>query len=175
MVSRPGLGTTAFVIFAALSALLAFFSSAVLVPVAVQAWGHALTLFLLWTGWTLGGVCAYTLGRVFGRAVVGSFVSLQTLDHFEHRVSARTPFTVALLFQLAVPSEIPGYVLGLGRYSFAKYLMVVGLGELPFALGTVYIGHSFLERRTLVLLAVGAAGVLLSAWALYTLQRKLSA
>ena len=37
-------------------------------------------------------------------------------------ISAKATFPLVLLFQLAVPSEIPGYVLGALRYHFGKYL-----------------------------------------------------
>jgi len=45
---------------AALSAMAAFVSVAVLVPVAVFVWGEVATIVLLWLGWILGGVLAYT-------------------------------------------------------------------------------------------------------------------
>ena len=55
---HPGPGMAVFVVLAALSTLVAFFSSALLVPVAVYAWGPAVCVVLLWSGWLLGGVAA---------------------------------------------------------------------------------------------------------------------
>ena len=52
-----------------------------------------------------------------------------------------------LLFQLAVPSEIPGYLLGTLGYRFSRYLVVVSVGEVPYALGTVLLGESFVSRE----------------------------
>jgi peptide/nickel transport system permease protein len=52
---HPYLGAIVFVLLAALSAVLAFFSSALLVPPAVFTWGNTVTLVLLWLGWLLGG------------------------------------------------------------------------------------------------------------------------
>jgi hypothetical protein len=54
---HPYLGAAVFVLLAAMSAILAFFSSALLLPPAVYAWGNAVTFGLLWLGWQLGGVC----------------------------------------------------------------------------------------------------------------------
>ncbi len=75
-------------------------------------------------------------------------------------------FRHVLLFQLAVPSEIPGYVLGLAGCRLRTYAAAIALGELPFAIGAVYLGESFLQRNYLLLLAIGVASVALS-WAMF--------
>jgi uncharacterized membrane protein YdjX (TVP38/TMEM64 family) len=100
-------------VFSALSAMIAFFSTAVITPIAVETWGAGASIALLWTGWMLGGVCAYGIGRSLGRPVVRALTSHDALDRFENRISSRAPFGLVLLFQLAMPSEVPGYVLGI--------------------------------------------------------------
>ena len=50
LAANPLLGAALFVLFAALSGVLAFFSSAVLVPVAVYTWGLPRSAALLWLG-----------------------------------------------------------------------------------------------------------------------------
>jgi uncharacterized membrane protein YdjX (TVP38/TMEM64 family) len=75
-------------------------------------------------------------------------------------------FRRVLLFQLAVPSEIPGYVLGLSGCRLRTFIAATALGELPFAIGAVYLGESFLQRNYFLLLAIGMAGVALS-WAAF--------
>jgi len=171
---HPVLGATLFIVFSALSAMVAFFSTAVITPVAVETWGTGPSIALLWIGWMLGGVCAYGIGRWLGRPVVRALTSPDALDRFENRISSRAPFGLVLLFQLAMPSEVPGYVLGVARYRFAKYLLILGMVELPFAIGTVQLGASFVEQRGWVLVAVGGAGIVLTTWAIYTLQKRLS-
>jgi uncharacterized membrane protein YdjX (TVP38/TMEM64 family) len=173
--AHPNWGVSLFILFSALSAMIAFFSTAVITPVAVRTWGEPLSIVFLWVGWMLGGMCAYTVGRTLGRPVVRALTSTNALDKFENRISTHAPFSLVLLFQLAMPSEVPGYVLGLARYHFFKYLVILGMVELPFAIGTVYLGASFLERRTMMLLAIGAVGVAFTTWAIYTLQKRLSA
>ncbi len=173
--AQPTLGATLFVVFSALSAMIAFFSTAVITPVAVRTWGEPMSIALLWTGWMLGGMCAYGVGRTLGRSVARALTSDDAVDRFEHRISSRAPFGLVLLFQLAMPSEVPGYVLGVARYSFFKYIVILGMVELPFAIGTVLLGASFLNRQTLMLLAIGGAGIALSSWAIYTLQKRMSA
>lgn len=169
---RPMLGATIFVLFSALAAMLAFVSSAVIVPVGVYVWGKTTSMLLLWAGWILGGVCAYSISRYLGRPVVKALRAGPALARYENRISHRTPFGLVLLFQLAVPSEVPGYLFGLVRYTFWKYLAALALAELPYAVATIYLGASFIERRTYVLVGVGVAVAAFSGWALYTLHRR---
>jgi uncharacterized membrane protein YdjX (TVP38/TMEM64 family) len=171
--AHPVLGMSGFVILAAASAVVAFFSSAVLVPVAVEAWGNAMSLVLLWSGWWLGGMCAYGIGRSLGRSIASRLVSPEALEHFETRITSRAPFGLIVLFQLALPSEVPGQVLGIARYSFGKYLIALGIAELPYAVGTIYLGESLLERRIVVLVALGLAGAALVAGSLYALRQRM--
>jgi uncharacterized membrane protein YdjX (TVP38/TMEM64 family) len=171
--NHPFWGASLFVVLSALSAMLAFVSTAVLVPVAVHAWGKALCVFLLWFGWLLGGACAYGIARFWGRPAIRRLTSSRTLARYEQRLTQHAPFGLVLLFQLAVPSEVPGYVLGLARYGLHRYLAALALAELPYAVGTVYLGASFLERQLFVLIGVGVFGILFSAWALHTLRKRL--
>ena len=171
--AHPFWGALLFVVLSALSAMLAFFSSVVLVPVVVHTWGEGVCVALLWLGWILGGLCAYGLAWRWGRPLVRRLTSERALARYEERISRRTPLGVVFLFQLSVPSEIPGYVLGLARFGVARYLLVLALAELPYAVGTVYLGESLLARRTLPFLLVGLLGIGLGAGALYALHRRL--
>ncbi len=155
-------GVVVFILLSALSAMLAFFSTAIVVPIAVGAWGKALTVLLLWIGWLIGGTFSYLIGRYFGRRVVRWFIDDQKLRPYEARLSGMVAFRHVLLFQFALPSEIPGYVLGLLAYPFRTYVAALAVAELPFAVGAVYLGESFLQRNTVLMIALGVAGVLLT-------------
>ena len=170
---HPTAGVIVFVLLAALSAMLAFFSSAVLVAPAVFAWGPVLTALLLWLGWILGGVTAYTLARMLGRPVVQRLASATLLARLEQRLTQRTPFGVVLLIQLAFPSELPGYVLGLVRYPPGAYLAVLAIAELLYAIGTVLLGEGFVDRRIGLLLALGAAALVSAVTLSLVLRRRL--
>jgi uncharacterized membrane protein YdjX (TVP38/TMEM64 family) len=173
MRSHPVAGAIVFVAISALSAMLAFFSSAVLVPVAVQVWGLAGTTALLWLGWIVGGITAYGLARTAGRPLVRRVVKAEVLARYEHRVTTRAPLGLVILLQLGLPSEIPGYLLGLVRYPAWRYLVAVSVAELPWALVTVLLGTTLMSRRTPVLLAVGAGAAVLSGIALLALRARL--
>jgi len=168
------LGVVVFVVFAALSAMLAFVSSAVIVPVGVYVWGKAASLLLLWVGWILGGVTAYTLSRYFGRAVVQVLLPRSLIERYENLIPRRAPFGFVLLLQLALPSEVPGYLLGLMRYHFWRYIAALALAELPYAVATIYLGAGFIERRTYLLIGVGIAVAVFGGVALHALHRQIA-
>lgn len=172
--SRPVLGGLAFVLLSALSAMVAFFSTALLVPVALDAWGPLLTGALLWTGWTIGAAGAYALGRYLGRPVVRRLASADVLARYERWVSARAPFGLVVLFLLALQSEVPGYALGMARYSPARYLLAAALVEVPFTLLTLIIGAGLVQRRLGLLVGAGAAILLLSGGAFLAFRRRSS-
>lgn len=155
-------GMLLFVVLSALSAMVAFFSSAVLVPIGVYAWGAATTCLLLWLGWLLGGAAAYSAGRYLGGKVVVWLIHEDQMRRYEKRVSARAPFAAILLFQMALPSEVPGYVVGVLRYPFLRYLAALALAELPFAAGAVYLGESFIRGDYAGLVGFGLAMIALS-------------
>lgn len=157
----PVLGMVVFVLLAMISAMVAFFSSAIVAPVAIYAWGKAGTFALLWLGWLLGGILSFCIGRYLGRAVVSAFVDEDKISGWAHELGTRARFAHILLFQAAIPSEIPGYVLGILRYRFALYLAALAITELPYALATVYLGESFLERKSAIFVVLGIAVIIL--------------
>ena len=170
---HPVLGKAVFMIWSAASAMLAFVSSAVIVPVAVYAWGARTTVVLLWLSWLVGGVTTYTIGRTVGRRVATWLVPRERLDYYSERISSAAGFLTILLFQLGLPSEVPGYVLGAARYRFAIYLAALSLAELPFAIGAVYLSEGFIKRDYAMLVGVGLAGLAFSAAAFRLFHHRL--
>jgi uncharacterized membrane protein YdjX (TVP38/TMEM64 family) len=169
----PRLGIAVFVVASILSAMLAFFSTALVVPVAIYAWGEGTTLALLWLSWFIGGCFSYAIGRTLGRRIAGWLIGAKTIEYYGSRLSAHAGFLTILLAQLALPSEVPGYVLGTLRYRFVVYLAALAIGELPYALGTVYLGESFLQREYGLLIAIGLTGIALSVLAFVHLHRRI--
>ena len=168
---RSAWGMALFVLLAALSAMLAFVSSAVLVPAAVYVWGPAVCFALLWTGWFLGGLAGYAIGRYLGRPAVERLVRRETLARYEGWAQSGKSLALILTIQLAVPSDLASYVFGLMRWRFSAFVLALALAEVPYALGAVYLGASFLEGRAIPLLALGIGGALLSLWAIHRLRR----
>ncbi len=172
VVRHPTLGVLAFVAFSALSAMLAFVSTAVLVPIGIGVWGDVGTMALLWSGWLIGGAAAYAIGRFLGRGIVRLLLPKERLQRYEGVITHRIQWPAVLLFQLAVPSEVPGYMLGIVRYPFGLYLLALGIAELPFAAGAVYLGKGFLARNWAMMIGFGAAGILLMIGAVAAWHRR---
>jgi uncharacterized membrane protein YdjX (TVP38/TMEM64 family) len=172
--ARPRLAAALVVLFTGVAAMLAFVSSWLVIPFAVHTWGTSSALLLVWAGWLLGGAASYVIGRFLGAPVVRWLGFSRLLARYEERVSHRTPFTLALLFQLALPSELRGYLFGLGRYPFGRYMLSLALAELPFGIASVYLGAGIVQRRATLVLAMGLALVLMSASSLYLMHRRLT-
>ncbi len=170
---HPYLGAVVFVLLAAVSAILAFFSSALLLPAAVYAWGNTVTLVLLWLGWLLGGMCTYALGRGLRRPQGKAPRTSKRLDFYLQRVQGEVTFALVLLLHLAMPSEIPGYVCGYLGVRRRIYVSALALAELPFAVGAVMLGEGVVNRQIGWLVGFGLIGAALSLCALWMLHRRL--
>ena len=174
MNSHPLLGALVFLLFSAFSAMIAFASSAVLVPSAIAAWGHVITFFLLWSGWMAGAAAAWGIGRL-AHPLLNRLGYEEELDSYQKWVGKRMPFWGVLLFCIAVPSEIPGYVFGSVRYCFVRFFAAMGIAEAIYAVGIIVVGENLLTDKPLPLLLAIAAIVLVAAgggWLLKRMKRK---
>ncbi len=170
---RSCLGALVFVLLAAVSAILAFFSSALLLPVAVFTWGTTVTLGLLWLGWLLGGVATYALGRGLRGPRGKAPGTSGQLDFYLQRVPGNATFALVLLLYLALPSEIPGYICGYLSVRLRTYFAALALAELPYAVGAVLLANGAVNRQIGSLLAFGVIGAALSLSALWMLHKRL--
>jgi uncharacterized membrane protein YdjX (TVP38/TMEM64 family) len=161
---HPVIGVAVFFVFSALSAMLAFASSVVLVPAASLAWGNAVTFFLLWGGWLAGAAAAFGIGRL-AHPLLSHTGYEDKLEKYQQYVSQRMKFWAVVLFCVAIPSEIPGYLFGSMRYPFPKFLLAIAIAEAGYALGAVVAGESLLVNRPLPFMAVVALLALVAALA----------
>ena len=173
IIHHQAIGLLLFVLLSVLSAVAFFFSSAVLVPVAIHSWGRPATFLLLWGSWLLGAALSYWIGCHPGRRLAKWLIPARKVAKYEKKFATNTNFSLVVLFQLAVPSEIPGYVLGTLRYPIGKFLGACLISELPYTLATVYLGDAFLRRQYVLLFAIAAAAVLFSALGLHYLHKRI--
>jgi uncharacterized membrane protein YdjX (TVP38/TMEM64 family) len=164
MAANPVLGALVFFLFSMLSAMLAFASSAALVPPANLVLGKLVTFLLLWGGWLAGAVVSYLIGSL-ARPLLIRWGYKEKLEKYEEYVSRRMKFWMVLLFCFAVPSEIPGYVLGGVHYSYWRFVVAMAVTEAIYALGLVFAGESLLADRPLPLIFIVAALILIGAGA----------
>ena len=176
MNAHPVIGAAVFFLFAAISAMLAFTSSVVLVPAANLVWGKLITFLLLWGGWVAGAVVAFGTGRV-ARPLLVRLGYQEKLNKYQQLVSRRMKFWTTVLFCIAVPSEIPGYLLGGLHYPFLKFLGAIALAESIYALGIVIAGQSLVAAKPLpfvVVIAVLIIIVISARFLLRTLKKSKS-
>ncbi len=171
--NHPLVGGVLFVLYAALGAMLAFVSSSVLVPVAITAWGQVAAFMLLWAGWIVGGFLSYVIGKYLGRPVVSWLVSSDKVAQYEERIRGEARFPLVFLFQIALPSEIPGYVLGLIRYPMPNYLLILALAELPYAAAVVFLGGALIRGQMVPFALVAIVGLLFPLFAINLLHSRL--
>lgn len=171
--AHPLLGILVFVLLSAVSAMLAFFSSALLVPAAVYSWGNTLTVGLLWLGWLLGGMFTYSLGRGLRRPPGEQDGPPSRFAAYLPKVAAEIKFPLVLLWQLALPSEIPGYLCGYLRVPFRVYVSALAVAELPYAIGAVLLGESVVNRKLGWLVALGVVGATIGFFLVRMLHRRL--
>jgi uncharacterized membrane protein YdjX (TVP38/TMEM64 family) len=174
MNAHPVMGALVFFLFAAISAMVAFTSSVVLVPPANLVWGKLITFLLLWGGWIAGAIAAFGIGNV-ARPLLVRLGYQKTLDEYQQFVSKRMGFWTAVLFCIAVPSEIPGYLLGGLRYPFLKFLGAIAIAEAIYAFGVVIAGQNLVAAKPFPLLAIVAILIIIGAGArllLRTLRKR---
>ena len=152
-------GAAVFFALTAVSALLTFASSIILVPPATEVFGNPVTFLLLWGGWMVGSIAAYAIGY-FARPLLVRLVDKKKLAEYQALVSKRMKFWVALVFCFAAQSELSGYVLGGLGYSFWKFVAAIGIAEAVFAFGVIVAGDSILEAKPGVVAA--AVGIMLA-------------
>ncbi len=162
--AHPIWGAVVFMALAAASSMLMFVSSVALVPLGVGAWGAPATVFLFWAGWFIGGVVTFAIGRNLGQPIVRRLLSAQQFERYGHIAAPNAPFATVLLIQLAVPSDVAGYFFGIAGIRRRVYLLALALAELPYAIGSVYLGTAFLERNTSALLVIGALAIAVALW-----------
>ncbi len=150
-----------FVALAVLSVMLISFSSIWLVPIATTLWGNPLTFAILLVGWLLGSIFSYLIGKYAGYPIVRKIISEEKINNYSN-VLARTreSFNLIILSRFVLPSEIPGYLLGIARYPFFKYLLATTISEIPYAFVTVYFIDAALRKDIIVLLIWGAIWII---------------
>lgn len=167
----PVWGAALFFFASALSVLLLFISSVLLVPSAILAWGKWPTFLILASGWICGWLATYAIGRFFrDRAFVERKLDTGGIGRSLF-LSGKLPFSLTLIVISSLPAEIVGYALGALRYPLRAFLLALALVEIPFAFLLVFIGESFFFDNIGLLagLLLLLLGVL--AWELRTARR----
>jgi uncharacterized membrane protein YdjX (TVP38/TMEM64 family) len=152
--SNPILGINIFIILSAMAAILSPLSTAPFIPIAIPIWGETLTIIFLTTGWLLGGIAAYLIGRFAGHPVLKYFVSEKKILTLEYQLNKDTSLWHIILFRIMTPSELTSYLLGIVRYNFKHYLIATLISEAIFAILIINISDSIINQDRFVFLAL---------------------
>jgi len=157
---------------AVLSVMLVSFSSIWIIPIAISLWGDSLTLALLLAGWLLGSIFSYIIGRYAGYPIVRKIISEEKINNYSEIFSrARESFNLIILSRFALPSEIPGYLLGIAKYPFFKYLFATIISEIPYAIVAVYFIDAIINKNITVFLFAGIIWII-AAMAMVKMYKK---
>lgn len=167
----PLLAYALFFGLAVVSTLVSPFSSVALVPFAIELWGTLTTLILLLMGWIVGGMIAYYLGKHVAYKIL-RIILPSSFEFYSRQVSKKTKFWMALLFRAATPSEI-GYLFGIIKYDFSKYLLATIISEIPYAILAVYVSNALIAKNVLIFLSLGLLLLAIMITSLYFLHKKL--
>ena len=144
---RPLTGIVLFWAISTLSAIISPFSSIPIVPFIAAIWGNIPTILLLLLGWLSGSTISYFLGSSTGYVLAQKIFSPKSAAHYKQELSMQANFLTVLLFRLAMPTEIAGYVLGTIKYNLIKYFIATTIAETLFAFLVVYSGEAFVEAN----------------------------
>ncbi len=144
---RPLTGIVLFWAISTLSAIISPFSSIPIVPFIAAIWGNIPTILLLLLGWLSGSTISYFLGSTTGYVLAQKIFSPKNAAHYKQELSMQANFLTVLLFRLAMPTEIAGYVLGTIKYNLIKYFIATTIAETLFAFLVVYSGEAFVEAN----------------------------
>ncbi len=135
-----------FLFIAIASALLSPLTNVPLIPIAVALCGTVITIALLLAGWIIGDIIAYYIGKCIGRPIIRYIISAERFDKLINAVKKHTRFHVLLLLRIVLPTEL-GYVFGVIRYQFWKYLILTSLANITFVFITVYASKAILDGK----------------------------
>ncbi len=170
----PFLSVSVFVALAVVSTLIFTFSSVWLVPAAIGIWGKWETFLLLLSGWVIGNILSYLIGKYAGYPIVKRLVPERKMEEYKHLfLEGDRGWGIVFLSRFILPSEIPGYLLGIARYRFWPYFIATVLSEAPYALIAVYAIDAILRRDIGLFLVWGAIWAFCAIVLVRLIRRKL--
>jgi uncharacterized membrane protein YdjX (TVP38/TMEM64 family) len=166
-------GIILFVIIEALAVMISPFSSVPLLFVAIGIWGRGMALFYSMIGGIIGAIGSYAIGSYALYRLLKRIIPISEIEYYRKRIAHRASFWIVLLFRLAMPVEIPGYVLGIARYPFWKYLLATAIAYVPFYALTIYAGDALIKKNTGVFIVMVATFAIFICLSLFFFFKKL--
>ncbi len=161
-----------FVLLAAVSEILSFFTSTPLIPIAVALWGKTITLCFLFGGWLFGAIVGYYIAYAASH-LLKEFKIFKKIEHYRNQIGDSSEFLLMTLFRLAVPSEVGVFTLGFLRYNFWRHLILVFIADLPFAILAIYSSTALVGPHPIVFALLIGVGLIAMSIFIYLFHRRL--
>lgn len=129
------IGPIIYLLVTIISVVLAPINTLFLLPIAVVLWGSFTTALLSIAGWTLGGVIAFLISRIYGKPLIERFISTEKLKYFANKIPRQeNVFIILVLARIALPVDMLSYAAGLFLpISLRTYTLATFIGVSPFA------------------------------------------
>lgn len=160
-----GAGLVALIMFA--TTVIAPLTSLPLVPVVAPLLGPFTTGTACFVGWFTGALCAFFVGRRYGKPFVARHVSLEKFHKYEKYLKPEMEFIAIVALRIIIPVDVLSYLLGiLSKVTFRVYAGATAVGILWFSFAFAYIGSAVIDHHYVLLASISVASmvVLYGAW-----------
>jgi len=146
--SNPYYAPAIFIAVEILSIVVAPVVTLPLIPFMVGLIGSLATAIYATIGWTVGAIIAFLIARHFGRPLISKFVSLETIEKYEQRVSENTQFISLVLIRMVLPIDVISYAYGFfSGIAFWKYALATLIGTIPLTFVIAYAGGALISGQ----------------------------
>jgi len=135
-------GMIFYLILAIVSEIIIPISALPMMPLASNLYGGFIAAILSIIGWTIGGIIAFMLARIYGVSVIEKIVSMEKIRKFEEKIPQENIFWSIVLLRLVIPVDVLSYALGIfSRIKLKDYILATFIGLTPFAFAFAYLGE----------------------------------
>lgn len=153
LIDLGALGMIIYFIIVIIGIIFAPLTTVPLWPLASNLWGWEIAGIINSTGWIIGGLIAFWIGRRYGEPLVKKLISLDQLRKYEKMMPEEDLLWAVILLRMTIPVDILSY--GLGIFSKVKYkthTLATIIGIPPIAFLASYVG--LIQTKYQLLIAI---------------------
>jgi uncharacterized membrane protein YdjX (TVP38/TMEM64 family) len=122
---------------------------------AIFGFWEGLTLSMV--GITAGSVCAFLIGRRFGRPLLGRLLTEKTLARYRETPVGSDGWWLLMVLLLPVPAggDAACALAGLSSISLRRFVVVVSVGRLPGTALAAFVGANLVSGRVFAVVTAG--------------------
>ncbi|MCF7815410.1 MAG: VTT domain-containing protein [Candidatus Pacebacteria bacterium] len=157
------LGAFLFTLIMFATTVLAPLTAIPLVPMVAPFLGPFTTGVACFTGWILGAVVAFVIGKKYGQPFVSRFIDMQTIKKYESYIKPDISFLMIVVLRMVVPVDVLSYALGIftTTISLRTYTLASMIGIVWFSFALAYAGDALVSRNYVLLMSISVASVVI--------------